>query len=40
MVVMTSTKVQQEDLMKEARSIANNLAFIKAFSQFVGPSRT
>jgi hypothetical protein len=31
------TKVQQEELMKEARSIAKNLAFIKAASQFVGP---
>ena len=32
-----STTERQEELMKEARSIAKNLAFIKAASQFVGP---
>jgi hypothetical protein len=32
------TAMQQEDLMKESRSIARNLTLIKAFSQFVGPT--
>jgi len=32
------TVQEQEDLMKEARSIARNLTFIKAASQFVGPT--
>lgn len=31
------TAEQQEELMKEARSIAKNLTLIKAISQFVGP---
>lgn len=31
------TSQQQEELMKEARSIARNLTLIKAASQFVGP---
>ena len=35
---LDDTPQQQEDLLKEARSIAKSLTFIKAASQFVGPT--